>query len=88
MTSRAKRLAVSIAIGVAVLLIAGLPVPYLEFLSFPGVLLAAPFWPQGIHTSGMGETGALLMIGTVYAGTIAFWAAIAYAILTKRATRN
>lgn len=75
------RIVLSLIAGGAALL-AAIQFPRLAILSFPGLLIAAVFWPQGIHSNfTTGTFGVAMFITTLYLGTIAFWAAVTYAIL-------
>ena len=64
-----------------VAILGGLLVTFLALLFqplfLPGIIVALPFWPQGIHTRP-GLVSNLLFLLTVYVGTWAFWAAVLY----------
>jgi hypothetical protein len=75
------RIVLSLFAGGAALL-AAMQFPRLAMLSFPGLLIAAVFWPRGIHSNfATGTFGVTMFIATLYLGTIAFWAGVTYAIL-------
>ena len=70
---------VAILIGLGMLLLS--EVQFLGMLKLPGFFVAGIFWPQGVHSSNLGPIGMRLFFVTIYAGTAAVWAAIAYGIL-------
>jgi hypothetical protein len=89
MMTRAKRLVIAAGAGIGAVLVAMLPLPGAEYLVFPGLVLASPFWPQGIHSSHwLGPVGVVAMIATVGLGTAGFWGGVVYAVMTRRQSRR
>lgn len=79
MTARAKRVLIASAIGLVSLGSAAFFYPVM----LPGLLLAAPIWPQGIHSSNFGPLSGIFFLATISLGTAAFWGGIAYMLMAK-----
>ena len=77
--SKNKRLAISLLAAAGITALAATPIPNAEFLLEPGLLLASLFWPEGIHSGGMGMASVVAMLLIVWCGTFFAWGAIAYA---------
>ena len=69
----------ALTIGFIVTAIAALPFSFSEVLLTPGIFISALFWPQGIHSGGLGTIGFIFFVSVIWVGTLLFWSAIAYA---------
>jgi hypothetical protein len=75
-----KRVFLSVAVGVALTTAAALHLPYVEYLLLPGIIVAAVFWPAGVHSDFGGSLGFLPMLVVIYGASIAAWSALAYLV--------
>ena len=76
-----KHLAISLAIGAAVIAGGYFGVWSSDFVMIPGMYIAAPFWPQGLH-SDLGPKEVYVFLATVWLGTLLAWSVLSYGLLS------
>jgi hypothetical protein len=80
---RGRRLAISVLVGVLLTAAARLPFGFAEYMAVPGLLLASPFWPEGIHTgSGLGPAGIIAWLAVMWIGSFVAWTGVAYGAMS------
>ncbi|MGH8049661.1 MAG: hypothetical protein ACREPB_03270 [Arenimonas sp.] len=80
--SNKKMLVTSLVIGFLVTAIAWLPFSFSELALYPGMLVAALFWPEGIHTgNGLGANGVVAFVSVIWLGAFLAWSILSYASL-------
>ena len=79
MLSRKKKILLALTVGLFVTAIAALPFSLSEFLLTPGIFISALFWPQGIHSDGLGTMGFISFVSVIWIGTLLFWSTLTYA---------
>jgi hypothetical protein len=77
-----KRALFSVAAGAAVLVLASLPLPGVEYVIWPGQMLASLFWPEGIHSGNGGAEGAVAFVLVAWVATLALWATLFFVVAT------
>jgi hypothetical protein len=78
--ARTKLIWPSLAIG-ALALASGALFPSLsDWVLWPGVVLATPFWPQGIHSDFSSAVGVVAMLAVVWVSSWVVWSALAFLV--------
>ena len=76
---RTKTFWSSIATGALVLFVGYLS--SFDFALWPGVSIAYPLWPEGIHSDFLGMAGIMIMLVIWWVGSWAAWSALAYLLI-------
>ena len=73
-----KLILVSLTVG-ALVLVVGESIPAIADGIFqPGLLLAAPFWPQGFHSDFSGPADVMTMLVVIWGGSWLLWSGLTF----------
>ena len=87
--TRRRRLAISTSFGAGILVASLAPTPLTYYVLLPGLFLASPFWPEGIHSgAGLSGAGVYAYLATIYLVVIGGWGALMYTLLGRTTKRS
>ena len=75
---RAKSIAISLLAGVLIPILGALLSTASDWALWPGLLLAAPFWPEGIHSDFSSSFSFVTMFLVIWGGSWICWSALTY----------